>query len=88
MIIVFPSGNRECSICYQPDLLSPEVKAGGIELAELPKPKKVAGKYAVLMGKKETKKVWYDYRDIPPDPLEARVEALEKKVALLESKGE
>ncbi|MBA7628711.1 hypothetical protein ES703_36206 [subsurface metagenome] len=85
MIIVFPGSNGECSISYRPDLLSDEVKERGIALDKLPVPDKIEGKRAVLMANKETSKVWYEYRDIPPDPLEDRVKQLEDKVSGLEA---
>ncbi|MBA7650661.1 hypothetical protein ES703_58471 [subsurface metagenome] len=84
MVYIFPSGNGECSISYRPDLLSDEDKERGIALDELPMPDKIEGKHAVLMANKEAGKVWYDYRDIPPEPLEERVKALEDKIERLD----
>ena len=78
-IIIFP-GPHGASVHYRPDLLTPEQKARGIELAALPTPEPPAGKYAVLMGDKGTGQVWYEYKDIPPEPLEERVARLEQRV--------
>lgn len=84
MVYIFPGGNGECSISYRPDLLSEEDKERGIALEELPVPDKIEGKYAILMANKETGKVWYAYKDIPPEPLEGRVKALEDKMERLD----
>jgi len=80
MIYIFPGSNGECSIGYRPDLLSDEVKERGIALEQLPEPDKIEGKYAVLMADKKTEEVWYEYKDIPPEPLEVRVKALEDRI--------
>lgn len=65
LIYVFPGTTGECSIVWNSTTLTEENKTRGIALESLPVEETPEGKYAQLMGDKETGKVWWDYRDIP-----------------------
>ena len=85
-IYVFPGINKDCSIVYDATTLTAEEKKRGIELAALPEPEepeKREGKYAVLRGDLITGQVWYEYIDLPTDPLEQHISDLEEALALL-----
>lgn len=71
MIYLFENPDNSASTVYDETTLTPELKEKGIAIQTLPEPEVQAGKNAVLKCKKATEEVWYDYIDIPPDPVEA-----------------
>ena len=79
-IYVFPGIDGSCSVVYDPGTLSDEQKQRGIRLSSLPEPEEREGKCPVLMGDVETGEGWYEYRDVPADPLGERVARLEREL--------
>ena len=83
-IVVMPGPRRQASIVWDSASLTAEELERGIEVVELPAYDPPVGQYGVLMADKQADpQVWYEYRDIPPDPLEERVEEQEKGQARL-----
>ena len=82
-IYVFPGANNECSIHYQPELLTLEEKSKGIELQELPTPEIIVGKRTVLKGDLSTGQAWYEYIDKPDMETDLKITQLEQGIAEL-----
>lgn len=77
MIYVFEGGN----VVYDGDTITEEQKAQAVAVESLPEPQTPEGKYAQIRADKATETVYYEYIDLPKDPLEVEVEQLKQVVA-------
>lgn len=85
MMYLFENPDCGASIVYDESTLNERDKELGIAVERLPDIIEQVGKIAVLKCKKATNEVWYEYVDIPKDPVEDRVKLVEQ--ALLEMMG-
>jgi hypothetical protein len=82
MIYVFEGG----SVVYDGSTISEEQKARAVVVEALPEPQTPEGKYPVLRANKATETVYYEYKDIPPQPEieELKTRLRESEQAILE----
>lgn len=80
-IYVFPDANGNCAIHYFSDMLTPEEKTSGFEVAVLPEPEYFPDKIPVLKGDTSAKQVWYEYQERQLANNEVKVQQLEQIVA-------
>jgi len=80
MIYVFESVDNLASVVYDEGNLTPEYKAKGIAVEQLPTKEELPGKTAVLKCRKSTGEVWYEYVDSPTD-VDSELAALKQSQA-------